>query len=107
MIDAVSTGIRNEPRTRSIPPRRADIVEIHGLGQHEERVGVETANQFLPVVVEIGLHLIAAPRLEFFLLAHRFATESIIEDLGRAVGDLGDLRANARPCQGPSPGSAS
>ena len=75
-------------------------MEIHGLGQHEERVGVETANQFLPVVVEIGLHLIAAPRLEFFLLAHRFATESTIEDLGRAVGDLGDLPGQCQAMPG-------
>ena len=48
VIDAVSTGIWNEPRTRSIPRAPADIVEIHGLGQHEERVGVETGTSFCP-----------------------------------------------------------
>src|SRR5690606_16053106 len=88
---------RHPPQRLPRPAAAAgDVVAVHRLGEDDVAARVEAPHQLVGVVVEVGLHLVAAgpPRV---LAVLRAAAETGLQLRLAAVGDVGEPPGGAQP----------
>ena len=82
-------------------PAPPDVVQVHRPVEHHIGVGVEAPHQLLAVMVQIRLHLEAAPQVEVLLRVVQPPSEPALEGLAGPVGHLGDLAGHRQAHPGP------
>ena len=94
--DEVCAVTRAQRRGDS-PAAAADVVGVHRLGEDDVGVGVEPPDELARVVVEVGLHRVAAAPTQRLLGRLRLATEPLVQLELAAVGDVGDPPGDPQP----------
>ena len=80
------------------------VVQVHGLGQHQIRIGVKTPHKFGAVMVKVTLHVKALPHRQAVVHGvHRRTVEAGTEHVTGAVGDLGHLTCQTQSPVGTGP----
>ncbi len=82
-------------------PAGADVVEVHGLADHQVAVGVEAADELVAVVVEVALDLEALPQAGLVVLAlGQLPAEAVGERVVGPERHLGHHAGDGQPLVG-------
>ncbi len=98
--DREQRGTQATVRTLETAAAPADVVEVHGLGQHEIRVGIEAPDELVAVVFEVALDLEPLPELEPVERLDQLAAEAVGEHVVGSERDLADHPGQREPLVG-------